>query len=431
MQGRSDVSVSQVSEASSISPNLQTTKHLIVSRADGCWLIDRQGERYFDCSAGSGAVNLGHQHPQVVAAITRQAAQLVHTGWNLQSDIRTEAVQRLGAFSPYDNCGVLLTVTGAEGVEAGIKVARAYTGRKFLIAFEHSYHGKTAGSLAVTWRESFRQFIADSGTTIFTPFPLLHLEDESYGTEACLKELERVVEMLESAGEPPAAIVIEPIQGSEGVLPADPGFLRDVIKLGKRVGCLTVYDEIYTGFGRCGFPFYGSREGLTPDLMVVGKALGNGLPISAVLGPTQIMEALPPGHHTSTFSGNPLSCAAACAVLEVTQKEETWRLADWAGVQIREGLLGLSQDYAFISKPRGEGLMLAFDLLDSSGNPSPRLAEQFAEEVLRQKIIVRYGGFHGSAVKITPPLLMSVSELEFLMEGLRRAAQAIANNALR
>lgn len=435
MQFDSHIRVSQTKEASSLDPGLLSTKEVIVSEAKGCWLFDASGHRYFDGSGGSGAVNLGHQYPAVIEALLKQTTRLLHTGWNLQSDVRTDAVNKLGAFSPYERCGVLLTVTGAEAIEAAIKIARAHTGRHVLVAFEHSYHGKTAGSLGVTWRKTFKKFNPDSNEIIFAHFPLLHREEDESQPQACLEDLRTLTKRLGDEDRLPAAFMIEPVQASEGILPAGTAFLKGLLELAKSIGSLVVYDEIYTGFGRCGLRFYGSVEGLRPDLMVVGKALGNGLPISAVIGSEEVLEALPPGHHTSTFSGNPLCCAAARAVLDVMKTEEPWLRADAIGSVIKEALSELSNRYSFISQPRGEGLMLGFDCLDREGKPAPEITKALAREALHQKVILRYGGFQESTIKLTPPLLMNTLEVEFLLEALSRAVDAVAErenpNALR
>lgn len=420
------IELTSFAEAQSLDPGLLATGGLVVAKAEGCWLFDTQDRRYFDASAGSGAVNLGHQHPRVIEAIVEQASRLLHSGWNLQSDIRTEAVQRLGAFSPFRSCSVLFTVTGAEGIEAAIKTVLAYTGRQVVVAFEHSFHGKTAGALAVTWREGFKRFTFGGNSVIFAPYPLLHRPEPQVRTEACLETLDRLIAQLENQGQLPAAFIIEPVQGAEGILPAGSTFLEGVLERARRIESLVIYDEVYTGFGRCGSRFYGSRQGLTPDLMVVGKALGNGLPISALIGPREVLDSLPSGHHTSTFSGHPLSCAAACAVLETMTSEQSPTPDAQIGLKIRNGLHELSRSFPFISQPRGEGLMLAFDCIDQRGEPRAALAHAYATEALRQGVVLRHGGFEGSAIKLTPPLLMTSIEIEFLLGALRRTAEGLA-----
>jgi 4-aminobutyrate aminotransferase/(S)-3-amino-2-methylpropionate transaminase len=395
-------------------------------QAQGCRLFSRSGKAYFDGTGGSGAVNLGHQHPRVVAAIIQQCQKLTHTGWNLQSQVRTELVRELGAFAPYQDCAVLFTVTGSEAIEAALKVARAYTGRDTVIAFDRSYHGKTGGSLLVTWRERFRKYSPVAAETVsFAPFPLLHLPGPAGQPAYCLEALQNLVAAAWSAGCPPAALILEPIQAAEGILPGGRDFLAGVLQVARKCGSLVIFDEIYTGFGRCGTPFYGSREGLTPDLLVVGKSLGNGLPVSAVLGPARVLNVLPPGFHTSTFAGHPLACRAALAVLEVMEQEKPWQQAAALGLRVFQFLQDQENRSEVIAGVRGEGMMLGFDCVDQGGQPSASLSRALVEEALARGLVLRCGGFTGATVKLTPPLIIPAEDMDFLLAALAQAIAAI------
>ncbi|HEX2095064.1 MAG TPA: aminotransferase class III-fold pyridoxal phosphate-dependent enzyme [Longimicrobiaceae bacterium] len=181
--------------------------------------------------------------------------------------------------------------------------------------------------------------------------------------------------------------------------------------------------KIDTGFGRCGTRFFGSRPGLTPDLLVVGKALGNGLPISAVLGDPALLDALPSGAHSSTFAGHPLACAAGAEVVDAMLETRPWRLAREAGSTLRDSLAALAATVPGVGPPRGEGLLVAFDCLDGSGRPSAAAARAFAAAALRAGVVLRHGGWSGSTVKLSPPLLLEDGEVSFLTEALRAAAE--------
>ncbi|HEX2093836.1 MAG TPA: aminotransferase class III-fold pyridoxal phosphate-dependent enzyme, partial [Longimicrobiaceae bacterium] len=233
-------------EARSLDASSLSTGSVRVSRASGCWLFTEAGERFFDATGGSGAVNLGHQHPRVVAAIHRQADRLLHTGWNLRSTVRDALVEKLGHFSPYSPCGVLFTVTGAEGVEAALKIARAHTGRRTVVAFDRSYHGKTAGALAVTWRTDFRRFSpeAQEAPVRFIPYPL---PEEGSDSDAVVRALEEVLAGAAAEGAPAAAVILEPVQAAEGFLPGGEPFLREVLRLARKHGAVSIFDEIITG----------------------------------------------------------------------------------------------------------------------------------------------------------------------------------------
>lgn len=391
----------------------------VFSSAKGCWLLDSTGKRFFDGTGGSGAINLGHQHPKVVDAAIIQLQKLIHTGCKLQSDVRVELVNKLGQLLPYKQYAVLFTVTGAEAIEAALKVARAYTGRKSIIAFERSYHGKTAGALMATWRKQIKRYsIFPLNGVMHSPYPLLHLPHLNINTEFCLQALKQTVTQAFNSGHPPAAILIEPIQITEGVLPAGVEFLKGVIAIAKEAECLIIFDEIYTGFGRCGIPFYCSQQELIPDLLVIGKALGNGLPISTTIGKPSIINSLPEGIQTSTFSGNSLACAVSNTVLDVMIEIKPWEQAALLGKQIMQFLTSLARQYSIISFPRGEGLAIGFDCLDLKGNPSSERTKAFTASALKKGLVLYSGGFENCTIKLTPPLLMTEEERSFLLNTL-------------
>lgn len=406
-------------EADSTGTSHMLSETPVFSRASGCWLFDTSGKRFFDGTGGSGAINLGHQHPRVIDAAMAQFQKLIHTGCKLQSDVRAELVTKLGAFSPYKQCAVLFTVTGAEAIEAALKVARAYTERKLVIAFERSYHGKTTGALMATWREQLKAYsVLPENGILHSPYPILHSHNQNYSTNFCLQALQKTIGQALDMGHPPAAILMEPIQVTEGILPAGREFLSGVIAIAKSAGCLTIFDEIYTGFGRCGTPFYGSQDGITPDLLVIGKALGNGLPISATVGNPTLINALPSGIQTSTFSGQPLACAVGSVVLDIMVETMPWQQARITGSLIVEFLKELAINSCLISAPRGEGLMIGFDCVDSQGLPSPELAKAFTKKAMAKGLIFYCGGFEDCTIKLTPPLSMNEEDVEFLMSTL-------------
>ncbi|RCJ42556.1 hypothetical protein A6770_34395 [Nostoc minutum NIES-26] len=389
----------------------------VFSSANGCWLLDSSGNRFFDATGGSGAINLGHQHPKVVEAGIIQLQKLIHTGCKLQSDVRVELVNKLRHFLPYEQYAVLFTVTGAEAIEAALKVARAYTGRKSIIAFERSYHGKTTGALMATWRQQIKAYsVFPSNAVMRSPYPLLHLPDLNINSEFCLQALKQTIKQAFDSGNPPAAILIEPIQITEGVLPAGLEFLKGVIAIAKEAECLVVFDEIYTGFGRCGLPFYCSQQEIIPDLLVIGKALGNGFPISTTIGKPSIINALPAGVQTSTFSGHSLACAVSNTVLDVMLETKPWEQAALLGKQIMQLLTILAEQNHIISFPRGEGLAIGFDCLDIKGKLSPELTRAFTALALEKGLVLYSGGFENCTIKLTPPLLMVEEEISFLLD---------------
>lgn len=406
-------------EASSLDPYF-ASGDLVVKSAKGCWLIDVNGRRVFDASGGSGAVNLGHGHPSVVAACHAQLEKVVHTGWNIATDTRQIASRKLAEFVPIHDASILFCVTGAEAIEAAIKVAFTATGRRWIVAFRHGYHGKTAGALSVTWRDDFRRYSpVDDRKTVFCDLP-----DEG-AAEQGVAHVADVIERKRPTLGAPAAILIEPIQGAEGVYPAGASFLRGLRALADRLGALLIFDEIYTGFGRTGEKFVAGSDAGLPHILVLGKALGNGLPISAVIGSRALMEALPPGAHTSTFAAHPLACAAAVAVLDEMTAIEPWHMAALIGNQLRDSLADLAARRPRLGAPRGCGLMLAFDCLDHSRSPDPGLASQFIRTARQAGLLLRGGGRSAATVKITPPLIMEDGEADFLLNTMATVAEKV------
>jgi 4-aminobutyrate aminotransferase-like enzyme len=399
----------------------------VFTTGNGCWLFDATGKRFFDGTGGSGAINLGHQHPKVVEAAVIQVQKLIHTGCKLQSDVRENTVKKLQQLLPYKQYAVLFTVTGSEAIEASLKVARAYTGRKSIIAFDRSFHGKTTGALMATWREQFRSYSTfPSNGLMRSPYPLHHLPHLNIDTEFCLQALKETIDRAFDSGYPPAAILIEPIQITEGVLPAGFEFLKGVIEIAKAAECLTIFDEIYTGFGRCGLPFYCSQEGLLPDLLVIGKALGNGLPISTTIGSPNIINALPPGVQTSTFSGHPLACAVSNTVLDVMMELKVWEQAALSGRKIMQFLTSLAEKYPIISLPRGEGLAIGFDCLAVRGNSASELTKAFTSLALEKGLLLYSGGFDNCTIKLTPPLIINQEEMSFLLDSLSQIVEELS-----
>lgn len=409
----------------------------MVLRGSGPWLDAADGRRYFDATAGSGAILLGHQHPDVIAAAQAQVAALVHTGCKINSAPRAAFVEALGRIAPFERCAVLPSVIGTEAVESALKIARAYTGRRSVVAFDFAYHGKSAGALALTWRRSFKPYsVLDEGQVLVAPHPSFRAARDPELRAAALQRLREVLERAREQGSPPAAIILEPIQVTEGVHDPGPDFIRGVIELAHEHGALAILDEIYTGVGRCGHLFYADRlagagapagPGALPDLLIVGKSLGNGFPISAVLGPEEIVNALPPGVQTSTYSGGPVACAAASAVIEIVTRRRVWEASRQVGERAQAALRELAAGCPFIVDVRGEGTLLAFDLVTPEGAPAPRLATAFVERAQAHGVLLFKGGREEASIKIVPPALLEADAERFLYSALAEVAHEVAH----
>ncbi|MEU2659022.1 aspartate aminotransferase family protein [Streptomyces sp. NPDC007325] len=388
----------------------------------GPWLYTAEGTPWFDGTAGSGAATLGHQHPAVTAAAADQLGRLTHTGCKLSSDARTRMVDRIARLSPYRDAAVLPTATGGEAVESALKIARAATGHRAVVTFRHGYHGKTAGALALTWRPEFKAYSDLPDTSVVTaelPDPRTPREDDA---ERFAAGLSRALDRADRLGGT-AAVVLEPVQVTEGVLPVAPALLDEIARQAHARGALLILDEIYTGLGRAGRLFTAELMTERPDLTLLGKTLGNGFPVGAVVGERHVVDALPAGVQTSTFSGHPVSCAAAAAVLDVVTDVDLPRRARELGARLAHDLAELAARHPWMASVRTAGALAAFDCV-RDGAPDPARARAVTGQALRGRLLLFGGGPEGATVKIVPPALLDEADYRPLIEGLTAAVSA-------
>ncbi|MGB6985567.1 MAG: ornithine--oxo-acid transaminase [Candidatus Aquilonibacter sp.] len=373
---------------------------LVVERAQGVWLYDVEGRRFLDCISAYSAVNQGHCHPRIQAALVAQAAKVSLTSRALRNNRMGPFLKKLTAIAGFDRA--LPMNTGVEAVETAIKLARRWGYRNKSIAsdtaeiivFANNFHGRTITAVSASDNPHYR---AEFGP--FTPgFVLVNYGD---------------ADALERAMTPnTCAILIEPIQGEGGVIVPPDGFLKRAWALCKEHNVLFVADEIQTGFGRTGDLFACNYDNITPDVMIVGKALGGGYyPVSAVLANDALMSLFGPGDHGSTFGGNPLASAVAQAALDVIVDEKLASRARYAGAKIMQGLRAMQSP--LVKEVRGRGLLIGVELTI----PAKRLSEALLERGIAAK------DTHGAVLRIAPPLVISDDEIDFLLE---RYGEAIA-----
>ncbi len=369
--------------------------------ARGANVLDVDGNRYVDLTSGFGAALVGHRHPRVVAALARQAEQLVHgLGDAMAHELRVALAERLAALAPVDAPRVYFAVSGADAVEVAIKSALLATGRGRIVAFAPAYHGLTLGALAVTSRAAFR-----------APFAAhLHAQVERLPFAAPLADVERAL-----ARDPaPAALLVEPIVGREGVLVPPAGWLSGVAARCRRYRVPWIADEILTGFGRTGTLFAVDAEALRPDLLCCGKALGGGLPIAAVVGRAELLEAWrAPGEarHTGTFVAHPLACAAALATLELIAEEDLPARARRLGERLAAAL-ATSLPAGF--ELRGRGALWGLEPLSADA------AKRLLAGLARAGYLALGGGPDGRLVELLPPLAITDGQLDGALATLGR-----------
>jgi 4-aminobutyrate aminotransferase-like enzyme len=400
-------------EALSMTATIAGEIGITVARAEGCHVIDEDGRSYLDLTAGSGVLALGHCDPDVRAAMHEQIDLFVHGGWQFASPSRARLTRMLCEMAPWPDAAVLVTTSGSEAVETALKVARAATGRRQVLGFLGGYHGKTAGSLDVTAHAPFRMGVTDRPVaTLSLPYPaaMRYVEpDESH--MAGLDFGQAILEHPDFGRAAVAALMVEAVQGAGGMTAAVPGLLSALRSFTERHGMLLIIDEIFTGFGRTGAMWGFEHDGVVPDLIVIGKAMGGGLPIGAVLGPRSLLDTLAPLKQTSTFSGNPVACAAGAVTLAAIRDRGLNVRAAKMGLTFAHALAAINIDGVHVC-PVGRGLMVGarLDVLDSQA--SAVVARNVIAEMRARGVLALRGGPDGNIIKVTPPLTVPDDALD-------------------
>ena len=414
--------------AAAVSNGVATATPMFVDRAENAELWDVEGKRYVDFAGGIAVLNVGHRHPKVIAAVEAQLDRFAHVAFQVTGyDCYVELAERLNAMAPVDGpAKSIFFTTGAEAVENTIKIARAATGRSAVIAFSGAFHGRTMLSMALTGKVApyKRQFGPAAPEIHHIPFPGQNL---GVTVEESLKALQ----FLFAADVPPArvaAIILEPIQGEGGFNVAPPELLIALRKICDENGIVLIADEVQSGFARTGRMFGADHWPVKPDLVAVAKSLAGGFPLSGVIGKAALLDAVELGGLGGTYSGSPIACAAALAVLDIIVEENLTARADAIGARIRERVLRLSQrnDIAPISQVRGHGAMIAFDVLKERGSNEPdgAMAKRVTQLALQEGLVVLNAGVHGEAVRILVPLTASDEIIDEGMDCLDRALVA-------
>jgi 4-aminobutyrate aminotransferase-like enzyme len=383
------------------------------ARAEGAHLWDEDGRRYLDLYAGFAVANVGHCHPRVTAAIREQAGLLTHCPSAAPSRVRAELYERLVAIAPPGLTRVLCAVTGSLANELAIALARAATGRPGVLTFSGTYLGRSRGAVGMAGKHAYRGPVGARADAQFLPFPDPFRSPWAGGGDPgaiALGLVEQALADPASGVDPVAAVVLEPIQGNGGVLIPPPGFLAGLRELCDRHGALLVLDEIQCGFGRAGAMWACELEGVVPDLMTVGKGIGGGLALAAVLGREDVMTTWTADATTSTFLTNALNERAACAAIDVLRDEalveRSRALGERALTRLRDRLAGS----AGVGEVRGRGLFLGIELGGADPDPDGARAARLA---LRDRgLIVGASGRHGNVLKLSPPLVIDEHELD-------------------
>lgn len=370
--------------------NLYQRFPVTVEKGLGSHVWDTDGKEYIDCMGGYGVALVGHRNKRVVDAIKAQLDKIITVHSSLYNKTREDLLQRLVKVAPKGLTQVHLNNSGAEAIEAAIKFARKFTGKKGMIAMRGSYHGKSLGALSLTfnpkYRKSFQPLVEQVS---FTPF----------GDIDALRE---------TINDDTAFVIIEPIQGESGIHVAPDGFLENVRKVCDETGVILIFDEIQSGLGRTGQMWASDHWNTAPDIMCLAKGIAGGVPMGATLVRPDILDCIGKGEHSSTFGGNPLSCAAASATLQALTQDGLITNAQTIGDKFFEGLKKLQNKHKIIREIRGKGLMIGIELKFE--------VRDILMEAIEKGILLLYSG--RNILRLLPPLVLSEQDVEKVLETL-------------
>jgi 4-aminobutyrate aminotransferase len=408
-----------------------TSTELSVSASSGGVIVDADGRRLIDFAAGIGSLNLGHSAPAVIEAIHAQVDRYLHQCAIVALyEPYVELCRRLGEIAPSSGPQrTLLVNSGSEAVDNAVKAARAATGRRGVVVLERGFHGRTMLGLGMAGRVvPFRKGLGPFVPEIYhAPAPYAY---RGFGEEEALAGLRRLFEAEVDPSEV-ACLFLEPVQGEGGIIPLPDGYTREVGALCRELGILLVADEIQCGLRRTG-PMWGiEHSGVEFDLMVSGKSLGGGLPLSALTGREEVMNAVGKGGYGGTFGGNPVSCAAALALLDGLEDPALEGQIEALVAKLRGRLDGLPERYPQVGEVRGRGAMLGIEMVvdPETRTPAPDLADRVVAEGRANGVVTLTAGFHRNVIRLLPPLTLGEAECEAGLRALEAALDTVLGEA--
>ncbi len=361
-----------------------------IEKGVGAHVWDVNGKEYIDCMGGYGVAIVGHQNKRVVKAIKEQVDKIITVHSSLYNKTREEFLKTLISLAPKGLTQVHLNNSGAEAIEAAIKFARKFTGKKGMVAMKGSYHGKTLGALTLTFNPKYKK--------AFEPL----VEKVSFASFGDIESLRSTID------EDTAFVILEPIQGESGIIVAPDGFLQDVRKLCNEKGILLIFDEIQAGLGRTGRLWACDHWNTAPDILCLAKGIAGGVPMGATLVRPDILAAMSKGEHSSTCGGNPLSCAAGIATLHALTQDGLIENSEKMGKLFREGLEKLKEKHTIIREIRGKGLMIGVELKFE--------VKDVLMNLMKEGVLMLYSG--RNILRILPPLVITKEDITKVLETL-------------
>ena len=403
-----------------------TVAPIVVAGADGVWIEDADGRRYLDFAGGIGCQNTGHGHPDAVAAIHEQVDAYLHQCFMVGAyEPYVEVCRRLAELSPCkgESQKSILVNSGAEALENAVKIARVATGRTGVIVFSNAFHGRTLLTMTMTSKLVYKKGFGPFAPEIHrapAPYPYrgISSDDAITGIETLFKS--------DVDPESVACAVLEPVQGEGGFIPMPRDFIPRLAELCERHGILYVDDEVQSGMCRTGPLWAIDHYGVEPDLMTTGKSIGGGLPLAGVTGRSEVMDAVHPGGLGGTFGGNPVSCAAAIAVLDVVSEEAFRQRSEALGVRIRARLEAIAERLPAVGEVRGLGPMLAMELVEdrNTKRPAAELASATVSEARERGLVLLSCGLYSNVIRILVPIVIGDEDLDRGLEILEESLVA-------
>jgi 4-aminobutyrate aminotransferase-like enzyme len=392
---------------------------LVVDTASGSILTDPDGNRFVDLAGSFAAATIGHSHPAVVAAVSEQVGRASHVSSASISEPRIAFEESLAGIAPRGLDRVLLGMSGSDANDTAVKLARTLTGRREVIAFSGGYLGRSTGVVGLSGKARFRESVGVEADAHFLPYPYpyrwpLGRGDPAAIGEAALGLVGHAMDDPASGVGPVAAVIVEPIQGNGGIVIPPDGFLAGLRELCDRHGAVLIFDEIQGGFGRTGRTWASEHWGVVPDLMTVGKGVGGGLAVSAVVGRAAVMSHWAPGTHTSTFLGDAVNLAAGTAAIRVLRDEGLVERSARLGARALQTLVGGLDADAGVGEIRGRGLFIGIELVNDRANrtPDPDRLVRVRRAAFARGVVLGSGGHAENVIKLCPPLTIEDDLLE-------------------
>jgi 4-aminobutyrate aminotransferase/(S)-3-amino-2-methylpropionate transaminase len=419
-----------------VARGIASTMNVFAAKADGAIIEDVDGNRYIDFAGGIGVMNIGHTRPEVTRAIAEQAAKFTHTCFSVMMyEPYIALAERLVKLTPgeFPKKAIFFN-SGAEAVENAVKIARWATGRPAIIVFDNAFHGRTLMTMTMTSKvQPYKYRFGPYAPEVYrAPYPYPYRMDMTpqEATAFCIQELERMF-VGEVAPDQVAAVIIEPVQGEGGFMVAPPGFLRALKAVCEKYNMLFVADEIQSGFCRTGRMFAVEHDGVEPDLMIIAKSMGAGMPISGVVGRAEIMDAPSPGTLGGTYSGNPVACAAALAVLDLYEKEDLAARSREIGHVITQRFLKLQESFPMIGDVRGLGGMVAMELVKdrTTKEPDSHAASDTLAAAHHRGLVLIKAGMYDNVLRVLVPLCVTDEQLNRGLDIFEDAITTVAEAA--